>query len=795
MGSMKANQQQRALTRVALVVLGAYTVLATPLVVANEGNANLESSSVSAPQPPMEIMVVTASGFERKLVDAPASVTVVTREELQNKPYAGLADALRDIEGIDVGSGQDKNGNISITMRGLPASYTLILVDGRRQSDVGNIGPNNFGNSQFMYMPPLEAIERIEVVRGPMSTLYGADAIGGVVNIITRKSLDSWHGSVTLGGSWQEDSQYGNDGKADLYLTGPLLANLNIAAYGSFFNRGSSEPGYETSLPLPDGTTWQDSGSFADRKIVAAKNHSAGLQLGWQPNDVQYVTLGYDNARQRYNNTQGQVGTLDAPASLWRASNGQVQPRVGYTPYQRVERKQWVLAHQFELAAGILRSDITRSRSANLGRSLPLTLAERAALQQLWDSAVAEQNTPRPQLTEAIAAQLSSTFLPRPERTLEIDNTIVNSRFEGAYGNHAFIVGGQWFHADMEDGVFAMSGEGVAVQPVQAHKQWALFAEDNWDVRPDIIFTYGLRYDHHSVFGSQTSPRVYLNWRTNSDFTIKGGISTGYKAPEPNQLFPGIVGFGGQGVSPMVGSPHLQPETSINYEIAAYYHNGNGINANLTLFVNDFKDKIINQSDLINCELAIGNEPCVNIGEGWAELGYTRFSQAQNVDKARTQGVEIAAGYDITRFFTTRFNYTYTDSEVRSGRDQGLPLVNTPKHMLNVSASYQLSDRWSTSLQLEARGERYRGVANVSGPTGPEAQKLYYKAYELVHLSLQYKATEALRLNFRVNNLLDNDLSSRSCYLAESAVEYVCSPDYNTTERARSLWLSASYQF
>src|SRR5690554_7258212 len=69
----------------------------------------------------IERIVVTASGYETKVIDAPASVTVMTREDLAMKPYSGLADALRDIEGIDVGAGQDKNGNLSITMRGLPA--------------------------------------------------------------------------------------------------------------------------------------------------------------------------------------------------------------------------------------------------------------------------------------------------------------------------------------------------------------------------------------------------------------------------------------------------------------------------------------------------------------------------------------------------------------------------------------------------------------------------------------------------------------------------------------------------
>src|SRR5690606_9451102 len=157
-----------------------------------------------------------------------------------------------DVERIDVGSGFDKNGNVSITMRGLPADYTLVLIDGRRQSDIGNIGPNNFSNSQFMYMPPLAAIERIEVVRGPMSTLYGADAIGGVINIITRKVAESWTGSVSNSLTLQQDSQYGDDKKSDFYVSGPLIEGvLGLALRGSLYDREQSSPGYSAELPLP----------------------------------------------------------------------------------------------------------------------------------------------------------------------------------------------------------------------------------------------------------------------------------------------------------------------------------------------------------------------------------------------------------------------------------------------------------------------------------------------------------------------------------------------------------------
>ncbi|ELJ3890874.1 TPA_asm: TonB-dependent receptor plug domain-containing protein [Salmonella enterica subsp. enterica serovar Java] len=154
-----------------------------------------------------ESMVVTASGYEQKITDAAASVSVISRQELERKNYTDLGQALRGIEGVDVQSSTGKTGGLDISIRGMSSNYTLILIDGIRQNVSGDVTPNGFGTMNTSFMPPLSAIDHIEVIRGPMSTLYGSDAIGGVVNIITRKTPSHWSTSVSASQNMQEHNK------------------------------------------------------------------------------------------------------------------------------------------------------------------------------------------------------------------------------------------------------------------------------------------------------------------------------------------------------------------------------------------------------------------------------------------------------------------------------------------------------------------------------------------------------------------------------------------------------------
>lgn len=139
----------------------------------------------------LDTIVVTASSQAVNIKEAPASISVITREDIEKQPVTSLGQLLSKVPGVTGGISPVEEGS-KIKIRGLPDNYTLILVDGKR---IGSSRDTNYrpdlGRQDLNWITP-DMIERIEVVRGPMSSLYGSDAMGGVINIITRKIPAVW---------------------------------------------------------------------------------------------------------------------------------------------------------------------------------------------------------------------------------------------------------------------------------------------------------------------------------------------------------------------------------------------------------------------------------------------------------------------------------------------------------------------------------------------------------------------------------------------------------------------------
>ena len=201
-----------------------------PLSIALLGITTTSAFAETTSQPDslrkLDTIVVSASGFEQDIKNAPASISIVTKDDIEKKNATSISDLLSDIPGIDIRDGIGKTSGLNIKMRGLGNEYSLILIDGRRQTTSSDVTPNGFGESSNGFLPPLAAIERIEVIRGPMATRYGSEAMGGVINIITKKFTDEWTGNVTLSGNDMQSKEEADSWKTSFVLNGPLINNI-----------------------------------------------------------------------------------------------------------------------------------------------------------------------------------------------------------------------------------------------------------------------------------------------------------------------------------------------------------------------------------------------------------------------------------------------------------------------------------------------------------------------------------------------------------------------------------------
>lgn len=269
--------------------------------------------------------VVTATSTVRQLNDAPASVTVISREELALRPVQDLEDALRGTAGLQfTGVGMTRRG---VSIRGMGSEHTLVLIDGQRISNAA--GATAHADFDLGWVP-VEAIERIEVVRGPMSSLYGSEALGGVVNVITRRSTDTWQGAAQFNGGVREDDRGGQTHQLGIYVGGPLVPGLlGLSLTGETRRR------QETPL--------HDDASLSEIEGRDAEHLNA--TLSWTPDAAQRIDFGYANGQE----------------DRWRNTRSAGRAPVEYESSDRIERERFSLAHTGDWSWG--RSSIRAYRN------------------------------------------------------------------------------------------------------------------------------------------------------------------------------------------------------------------------------------------------------------------------------------------------------------------------------------------------------------------------------------------------------------------------------------------------
>lgn len=281
----------------------------------------------------LDAIVVTASGFEQDIKSAAATISVLTQEQLNKKAYRDVTDALKDVPGVVVTGGGSSS---DISIRGMGSAYTVIMVNGKKvNSRVVRPNSDNSGIEQG-WLPNIGAIERIEVIRGPMSGLYGSDAMGGVINIITKNTSADWTGSLKVDATLQEDDHSGNIYQSNVFVSGPLIKDLvGFKANGLFSKREED----------------QLIGGYKEQKMRAG-----GASLSFTPSEQHRIDLEYQRSIQ---NRNGRVGHTIDPKS-----------RNAEDSFSNYNRTEYSLSHQGEFGPIQSNSYIQREENDNPTRNM-----------------------------------------------------------------------------------------------------------------------------------------------------------------------------------------------------------------------------------------------------------------------------------------------------------------------------------------------------------------------------------------------------------------------------------------
>jgi len=413
----------------------------------------------------LDTVVVTASGMQQWLSDAPASMSVITREEIERKPVTSIAELLGTLPGVSGGLAAS-GGQSKINLRGLPYQYTLILIDGRRQGNsLGTNYRDDLGRQDLDWISP-EMIERIEIVRGPMSSLYGSDAMGGVINIITRKTHDRWGGSASANYTRQESSERGDSSQLGFNVGGPLTDTLSLRL-------GLAQSKRDSDRPARAGTG----------QSPGFRNNSADMLLRWQLNDSHTLEAQATRGVQQAIGSNLMVPNGKEDCDPATDSKKCLTVSVGAWGAEQLTHTGYGLFHEgFYGDVSSSKTSFNSNRYVNLGD---------------WNKT---KNTRDPS-TESNEWVLDTSF------NTELDFGVAQTLTAGAQWKHE-----ELFNPDTVGSVEIDWTGGDKISPRGKANAWAIFGEDQLSLKDNLALTLGLRLDNTDNYKNHVSPRQFHNW-------------------------------------------------------------------------------------------------------------------------------------------------------------------------------------------------------------------------------------------------------------------------------------------
>ncbi|MGV3685396.1 MAG: TonB-dependent receptor plug domain-containing protein [Daejeonella sp.] len=603
--------------------------------------AQIDSLSGLSLEELMNIRVITASGYLQKTSEAPATIQVITAKQISERGYEELSDALRDIPGIDM---IHLNGYAPtlIYFRGMYGAENLralLMVDGIVENNI--IGSNDMAGPAYN----LHNVERIEIVWGPASVLYGANAFGGVINIITKKGRD-------INGVIAEKGFGTFNTSLDKVHMGAASSKFEVALSGSL---------YSTDGPKFSNRDPNYSASYVDK---AYSLNGSVSYLGKNSRS----TLGF----RAYKTPMGWGTFFNSPTEF-----------LGL-PSQGYENKG---------VLGLLARDVRNERSG-----LESPYSRTLFLQNEFTPGEKLNFLARAVYRETGVGEDSYAYITIDGRTLY--RVITASRSTRAFGelignfspaeNHKLSAGIQWYQDNVEKGGRKSTVDTGTVYLIDGRhlvsNLYSTFLPRQYDIRNNFgsylqyvhstrflrktTITLGGRYDYNSYYGSNVSPKVAIVNQPTDKFTVKLQFGTAYRAPTNTEIYqapPNIP---------------LKEEKIKTYELNLSYELSSRAMFRLNGFRNKLKDVIV-----------IGNLSNLTVNKNPAEI--------------TINGIEGQINYAYSSRLSAFTNFTLQDgtginkATNRTGNVPGIARIKG-----NIGMSLNVQDLFNAALTGNWVGER-----------------------------------------------------------------------------------------
>ncbi len=697
-------------------------------------------------------IVVTASRMEQEIYAAPGAVSLVTKLEIEARNITTTDETVNTVPGVFNRRGKGlMDTQAAITLRGVPdQKRTLVLLDGMPLNDP-RTGTVNYGGL------PYENLERVEVVRGPYSSLYGSNAMGGVVNFITKMPekrevfIKSGYGSSWHRGKAHDDLRkvYASYGEGfDKWRIFTSYGYQSTNGFPTDFNLVSSKPPAEL-----DGWTQTTDRKGATRYLIgdrgdnAWREYNVTAKVGYDLSSRSRVNFSYLRGSYDYSSDDPHTYLADASGTPVY-SYGSVKEASYLGGYghraQNLYQLTWEMFFdkiQAKLTAGVNDQDdgyyvYTSTASAATRHGGPGTRVDTPAMGYMADLQV---------------------IFP-------------------LFKNHRLTLGGAFQRSTAETREYSLANwrdknttQALSLESKGKDRRYALFVQDEITVLDNLVVYLGFRQDWWETYdgyandvGETGYPQKYAS-RTDSSFSPKGAIvynifpqttlrlSAGmaFRPPTVYELYRSYR----SGTTTYQYNPDLSPESIKAWDMGIEQKLWQGAVVKITYFENYMKDFIYQRSLSSNVR------------------------RNENAGKAESHGVEIEAEQRIGKWMRIYTNFTYVDTKITENKanpasvDKQVPQM--PRKVFNIGGDFNWK-RVSCNVAGRYVDKRYSTDDNSDKKNwGYGSRESYFVADAKVSLKL----TDWVKLSLSVDNILDREyydyyLAPGRSWFAEASLHF-----------------------